>query len=1479
MNAIVELLVTGLSGSTAVGSVDLFGDEPIQLNLSIANIKNISQRNTTFTQNFSIPGTPNNNKLFNNIFEIGSNGLFNPAHKTPCQLLVDTVPVVANGVLQLTDISIDDQKNITYMVTIFDDATDILDNIGTLELTDLQFSGLNHTWNETNITNTWTGTTQPYIYPLIDYGNDFDMPALNGAYNSGLGVTIDQVYPAIQTKQVIDRIFSAAGYTYSSNFFNSDYFNNLYLPFNGSVGAIPQSLTVINQNSFNAVLSASSTYTVGIQGASQAFYWQTTLQNYAFNNVTVFPGFNGGGYDPTFFEFSPNVNLAMTMNVDLNVTYTETGGGSAIKIVNPHVQVIFRRHGVIFDTKTVALPTTNAVVNTPYQFPTISSVPLIGPYGALNSPAVAGDSFDVRIEFYGSFQRTGGSGGSLHITLNPNNSMFYNTVYPTLVPNTTIPMNEMVPKKVKQIDFLNSIVTMHNLYIVPNKLNPKNLIIEPRDDYNATGVIRDWSNKVDLSQTVTESLLSEQQNKRIIFTYKLDSDFFNTDYNTVTKKIFGDEYVVIDNDFTKDDKTITTIFSSTPSVAVLDSSFVPPSVGQFNVGSANDFVIPKIGKVDNSSGSFSSTDCNIRILQKFSGNTINLSGSESWKMNGTTYTAYPYLGMLNHPSSGDTDIAFGTVDYEYYALSAITNNNLVNKYYRTYLDQIIDKDSKLITCQMYLTPADIQQFNFCDTIFVDSLASNGMGGYFLVNSIKYTPTTNTTSTVELILVKEVVSSGIIYPAINHRVMQPLSVLSLGGGKTYSTNSIAMGNTVLISNGSAGSVAIGSGLNIGGGSQNNLLMGSGSTIGGGVNNSLSIGNGNVINNGSTNALVFGNNVTVGTNSTSGFTGTTLTGVTVFGSNITATTNNTVYVNNLQITSGGTINNISISAITVGANIWTTGSTGIQNIKAVNVSTIDSVGQYSYAEGGDTLASGYTAHAEGDTTSAINDGAHAEGGSTTASGIYSHAEGDGTSATTHASHSEGSVTLASGAAAHSEGYLSTAQGVGSHAEGGATFIGLTGGYAHGDGSHAEGVNTTSFGLGSHAEGYLTYASGVNSHAEGGNWGTTTSGGTAIGAASHAEGEVTLANGEASHAEGYNTSALALASHSEGSSTIANSQSSHAEGGGTLANGNFSHAEGSSSTTAAVAAHAEGVSTTANGQASHAEGIQSFSVGDGSHSEGRLTTAIGFYSHAEGSGTTASGITSHSEGFGTTAQGDYSHAEGNTTTAFGTSSHAEGLGTFAGTGSHAEGLQTTAIFGSHAEGFNTSAGNSFGTATTYSHSEGISTQATGLGAHAEGSNTASPANYGHAGGLNAAAENTGEWARSSGGGTQGDQYGTISLYKATTNATPAQAFVGGTGIEKFVIPVGSARYCRVYVIVMNNVTQDSKQFKGEGVIKNIASTTSLVGSFTMSSTNGDVSLTTASIAVTAGGATQDLVVTVTGVAATNLDWFIRIDYEQVF
>lgn len=235
---------------------------------------------------------------------------------------------------------------------------------------------------------------------------------------------------------------------------------------------------------------------------------------------------------------------------------------------------------------------------------------------------------------------------------------------------------------------------------------------------------------------------------------------------------------------------------------------------------------------------------------------------------------------------------------------------------------------------------------------------------------------------------------------------------------------------------------------------------------------------------------------------------------------------------------------------------------------------------------------------------------KGGENIASGICAVAEGQGTKSTAPAAHAEGYGTTASGQVSHAEGY---------YTESGGPY------------SHSEGNRTKSGGNSSHAEGYNSIASGDVSHAEG-------NGTQAVGSVAHAEGSNTKAKGNFSHAEGSGSQTTNTYAHAEGNTTIARGSASHAEGftsetGGT----ETSNTKASGTITSAGAyAHAEGNATIAKGVASHSEGKLTFASGEAAHAEGVGTEAKNEGEHAEGFYNRSTvGKTIHSVGIGTSSK----------------------------------------------------------------------------------------------------------------------------------------------------------------------------------------------------------------------------------------------------
>lgn len=742
----IELFVNGDSSGNTIGQINLHTTEPISLTYSISDIKDISKTNSTFSKTFNVPADKNNNKLFNHIFNINSDSTFDPTKKVQSFLLVDTMPVFF-GALQLTKIKVKNKVPVDYEVILYGETANLTKTIGDSYLTDLDFTELNHAFTVDNIMHSWSSSTQDlgYYYPLIDYGYDLNLEELNTgilsgtnytAYTSsggGLNPTIFQ--PALSAKYLWDKIFNEAGFSYESDFLRSEVFTELIIPYNGQFNnSLPDEY--LETISFRVGLNANVNYPVTIAPQAKT----------AFNNETGADFYdNGGLFNTTTNKYTSNATTSQQFAVDLDFDYQSgsiNGPGQYDAVTVWFFRSSIAGAGVgfgpyfnhAFETKSVYLPN-----NLSRKKFTVTSSPLKNTSSASNNylyPATPGEEFWCYIAFTNyanKFPR-----------LRKEGTAFYNIPLPNICVNGPLYYNSYIPKKVKQIDFVKSIITMFNLMVIPIKDNNKMLKIEPRQDYFNIGTVKNWTNKLDISEGFDEVLVSEQQSKQIILSYKKDSDLYNEDYFTKTnQRIYGEYIERIDNEWLENNskQNIDVIFSPTPMENIIDT---------------DEIVLPTIGKLS-SNGNFGRTDFNIRILRK--NPTLMPTRTVTIKMLGKDpQYSYPYAGHLNHPFYSTIDYNFGSLDFAYYntpgfpRLQQITSNNLVQNYWREYLDSINDKNAKIITCKIHLTPADIAQFNYNDKIYIEGLTDEG-GSYFIVNKLTYSPTNDSTSTVELIKLK------------------------------------------------------------------------------------------------------------------------------------------------------------------------------------------------------------------------------------------------------------------------------------------------------------------------------------------------------------------------------------------------------------------------------------------------------------------------------------------------------------------------------------------------------------------------------------------------------------------------------------------------------------------------------------------------------------------------------------------------------
>ena len=246
-------------------SLDTYKEEPISLTYNIADVSDISSRNSSFSKTIRLPDTRNNRAIFGDIADLAvSPAFFNPNKKTKAWIMVDTA-VVFEGYLQLRKVFFNKEvEQGDYEVVVYADNDNFYKQLGDSFISDMNFNELDHIWNKANIVQSWTASSNSgYYYPLIDYGQDWDLGEVNGwttTYNTE--VKVKDLFPSTNVKFIWDKIFSLAGYNYQSTFLNGDIFKNLYIPFN-KTSFVRDGLSIQPAGRFTVGMTQSLTYNNG----------------------------------------------------------------------------------------------------------------------------------------------------------------------------------------------------------------------------------------------------------------------------------------------------------------------------------------------------------------------------------------------------------------------------------------------------------------------------------------------------------------------------------------------------------------------------------------------------------------------------------------------------------------------------------------------------------------------------------------------------------------------------------------------------------------------------------------------------------------------------------------------------------------------------------------------------------------------------------------------------------------------------------------------------------------------------------------------------------------------------------------------------------------------------------------------------------------------------------------------------------------
>jgi hypothetical protein len=222
--------------------LDTYKDEDINITLNIQNIKDISKLFVDFTQNFSVPASAANNAAFKHYYNADVSGGFQASLRQDATLFIDK-ELFREGTIELLGVNLEQGKATSYEVVFFSAGVNLKDLFGEDELIDLDLSAYDHDYEAGVIRGAMEGTTPlnsgNIIYPLISPVNDWFYDSASSTHddndiayhtsNDTHGLNYYELKPAIKLARIVDAIEAKYGITFTSTFFSSSKFTDLYM--------------------------------------------------------------------------------------------------------------------------------------------------------------------------------------------------------------------------------------------------------------------------------------------------------------------------------------------------------------------------------------------------------------------------------------------------------------------------------------------------------------------------------------------------------------------------------------------------------------------------------------------------------------------------------------------------------------------------------------------------------------------------------------------------------------------------------------------------------------------------------------------------------------------------------------------------------------------------------------------------------------------------------------------------------------------------------------------------------------------------------------------------------------------------------------------------------------------------------------------------------------------------------------------------
>ena len=707
-NISLYALTQGGTGYASYVQLDLYTDEPIKLTKSIQELETPQATTSAFTKTFRIPNTSTNGQFMKAVFNVNSVD-FNATQKARSYINVNDAYFTSGNIRLVSVHETASKTKIEYEVIFMGETSTFASEVGVKTLASLSGLGLIHEKNYANIVRSWAGNLKEgnILYPLCEWGYTYDsatdLPnestlsvynpsgtnlAVKGFTNPLFPLSQDQFKPFIRTKWIWDSIFTEAGFTYTSNFLESDFFKSLY----SILSSVDTSGgTYIATNTFRAGFSANqaqvlqdfSTFSRQVPIVATTVFVDTT-NNYS----TAGNGFFTSPEDG-FYTFSVD---RMLVNYTIRPFPYKPGSPGNIYAQNFVISLRWRdEFGVAQEQDAQAWLNTD-------------------PNNVDRNKVYNAQDFLTPVLFWSSIYLQKGATISIWAEIPASQFTRFEIIRGQWSGNTTtqsVPQG-MLPEQFKQLEFIKGINDRFKLMWEPDEQNPNNFYIEPWVDWVRGGVRRDWTDKLNTNFEMKTQPLFYTQARQYNFKDSSDTDLYNFSYEQKNKQTFGQLNQDSGIELITGTKVITSIFSPFPLGPIPgDDSFLIPHFAKDTETQRQPIQIKPRLCFYNGTGPSPTT----WYLENDAGTAI---AQPSYPIV-SSFSRYPF-------DSNATDLSWVNVaqfwDEQATGFSGRTVSSAYNNYWKSWFDTTFDPYSRKMTATFALDSPDITELRFNDKIFI-----------------------------------------------------------------------------------------------------------------------------------------------------------------------------------------------------------------------------------------------------------------------------------------------------------------------------------------------------------------------------------------------------------------------------------------------------------------------------------------------------------------------------------------------------------------------------------------------------------------------------------------------------------------------------------------------------------------------------------------------------------------------------------------